>query len=73
MKSKTNCFNCKITQNDVELHNHDYKSLKDIADDIGLSYPIVADIHTGRRKNNKRKQFKFQPNIEITRIRKEDE
>jgi len=71
MKSKTNCFNCKITQNETELHNHDYQTLKDLADDIGLSYSIVADIHTNRRKNNKRKQFRFQPTIEITRIEKE--
>lgn len=71
MKSKTNCFNCKITQNDTELHNQDYLTLKDLADDIGLSYPIVADIHTGRRKDNKRKTFRFQPKIEISRIEKE--
>jgi len=70
MKSKINCFNCKITQNDMELHNHDYKTLKDLAEDIGLSYNIVADMHCGRRKGNKRKQFKFQPKIEITRIEK---
>jgi len=70
MKSKNNCFNCKITQNDMELHNQDYLTLKDLADDIGLSYHIIADLHSGRRKNNKRQQFKFQPKIEIKRIEK---
>lgn len=70
MKSKNNCFNCKITQNDMELHNQDYLTLKDLADDIGLSYHIIADLHSGRRKNNKRQQFKFQPKIEINRIEK---
>tara|TARA_B110001469_G_C9529773_1_gene263377 strand:- start:571 stop:750 length:180 start_codon:yes stop_codon:yes gene_type:complete len=54
----------------MELHNHDYKTLKDLAEDIGLSYNIIADMHSGRRKENKRKQFKFQPKIEITRIEK---
>jgi len=72
MKAKNNCFNCKITQNNAELHNKDYQTLKDLADDIGLSYHIVADLHTGRRKENKRKQFRFQPKIEITRIDKEN-
>ncbi len=70
MKAKNNCFNCKITQNDIELHNQDYQTLKDLAHDIGLSYNIVADLHTGRRKENKRKQFRFQPKIEISRIDK---
>ena len=70
MKSKINCFNCKITQNELELHNQDYQTLKDLADDIGLSYHIVADLHSGRRKENKRQQFKFQPKIEIRRIEK---
>ena len=70
MKSKINCFNCTITQNDIELHNEDYLTLKDLADDIGLSYHIVADMHSGRRKENKRKQFKYQPKINISRIEK---
>ena len=61
MKSKNNCFNCKITQNDIQLHDQDYQTLKDLADDIGLSYHIVADLHSGRRKENKRQQFKYQP------------
>tara|TARA_R100000541_G_scaffold59220_1_gene72311 strand:- start:975 stop:1139 length:165 start_codon:yes stop_codon:yes gene_type:complete len=54
----------------MELHNQDYLTLKDLADDIGLSYHIIADLHSGRRKNNKRQQFKFQPKIEIKRIEK---
>ena len=70
MKSKNNCFNCKITQNDIQLHDQDYQTLKDLADDIGLSYHIVADLHSGRRKENKRQQFKYQPKIEISRIEK---
>ena len=70
MKSKNNCFNCKITQNDIQLHDQDYQTLKDLADDIGLSYNIIADLHGGRRKENKRQQFKYQPKIEISRIEK---
>lgn len=72
MKAKNNCFNCKITQNEMELHNKDYQTLKDLADDIGLSYHIVADLHSGRRKNNKRQQFKYQPKINISRIENEN-
>ena len=44
MLSKINRYNCKITQNGVELHNKDYISLKDISNELGLSYHIVANI-----------------------------
>tara|TARA_R100000231_G_scaffold137933_1_gene115208 strand:+ start:1308 stop:1520 length:213 start_codon:yes stop_codon:yes gene_type:complete len=67
MKAKTPCFNCKITQNDVEIHNQDYITLKDISEDLGLSYNQVADISSQRIKH-KNNNFRFYPKIEITRI-----
>tara|TARA_R110000822_G_scaffold108763_1_gene238387 strand:- start:26 stop:262 length:237 start_codon:yes stop_codon:yes gene_type:complete len=70
MKSNTNCFNCKITQNDVVLHDEDYKTLKDISTDIGLSYNIIADISSKRKVNKKYSDFKFLPKIEIKRLDK---
>jgi hypothetical protein len=73
MKSKTNCFNCKITLNDNELHNKDYKSLKEISDDLGLSYAIIADLSNGRKQSKKYDKFKYQPKIEISRINKNNE
>ena len=69
MKSKKNCWNCKITLQKIELHNKDYLSLKDLADDIGLSYSIIADISSGRKKNKKYTNFIYQPVIEINRIK----
>ena len=72
MKSKTNCWNCKITQQNNELHNKDYLTLKDLADDIGLSYNIVADISSKRKNNKKYDKFIYQPNIEINRIKSND-
>jgi len=70
MKSNTNCFNCKITQNDSVLHDKDYKTLKDISTDIGLSYNIIADISSKRKVNKKYSDFKFLPKIEIKRLDK---
>ena len=67
MLSKINRFNCKITQNGVEL-NKDYLSLKDIANDIGLSYSIVANISTNRKMNKKTSSFIYFPKIEITKL-----
>lgn len=70
MKSNSNCFNCKITQNDSVLHDQDYKTLKDISSDIGLSYNIIADISSKRKVNKKYNDFKFFPKIEIKRLDK---
>jgi len=68
MISKINRFNCKITQKGVELHNKDYLSLKDISNDIGLSYGIVANISCGRKPNKKSSDFIYFPKVEITKI-----
>ena len=70
MKSKKDCFNCKIVLNENELHNKDYKSLKEISEDLGLSYAIIADLSNGRKQSKKYDNFKYQPKIEISRISK---
>tara|TARA_R110000796_G_scaffold128027_1_gene243435 strand:+ start:190 stop:408 length:219 start_codon:yes stop_codon:yes gene_type:complete len=68
-------YNCKIYHNigdntSMTLHNRDYKSLNDIANDLGLTYQQVADL-SSRRVKKKYQQFKFFPKIDITRIKKE--
>ena len=68
-------FNCKIYHDIGEntcmpLHNQDYKSLKDIAIDLGLTYQQVADL-SSRKEKKKYQDFKFFPKIEINRIKKE--
>jgi len=68
-------FNCKIyydigENTGVTLHNQDYKCLKDIAEDIGLTYQQVADL-SSRKEKKKYQEFKFFPKIEINRIKKE--
>tara|TARA_R110001599_G_scaffold335717_1_gene552963 strand:- start:387 stop:665 length:279 start_codon:yes stop_codon:yes gene_type:complete len=72
MKSKTNCWNCKIIQQNNELHNKDYLTLKEIADEIGLSYYIVADISSGRKTSKNYSKFIYQPIIKISRIKTND-
>ena len=70
MKSKKDCFNCKIVLNENELHNKDYKSLKEISEDLGLSYSIIADLSNGRKQSKKYDNFKYQPKISISRLTK---
>ena len=65
-------YNCKIYHNlgdstSMTLHNKDYKCLKEIGEDLGLTYQQVADL-SSRKDKKKYQQFKYFPNIEITRI-----
>ena len=67
-------FNCKIYHNigdstSMTLHNRDYNCLKDIANDLGLTYQQVADL-SSRKDKKKYQEFKYFPKIEITRIKK---
>ena len=69
-------FNCKIFHDigentSMTLHNQDYKCLKEIATDLGLSYQQVADL-SSRKEKKKYQEFKYFPKIEINRIKKED-
>ena len=69
-------FNCKIYHDigettSMTLHNQDYKCLKDIASDLGLSYQQVADLSSRKIKKDYQK-FKYFPKIEINRIKKDD-
>ena len=68
-------FNCKIYHDigdntSMTLHNRDYNNLRDIANDLGLTYQQVADL-SSRKEKKKYQEFKYFPKIEITRIKKE--
>jgi len=69
MKSQIPRFNCTITQQNIELHNKDYLSLKDISEELGLSYGIVANISCNRKPNKCSNNFIFFPNIKITKLK----
>jgi hypothetical protein len=68
-------FNCKVYQNsedrEIILLCKDFKSLNEIAQELGLTYSQVADFSSRRPKKNY-KNFKFFPKIEINRIYKEN-
>tara|TARA_R110000824_G_scaffold32682_9_gene105380 strand:+ start:257 stop:478 length:222 start_codon:yes stop_codon:yes gene_type:complete len=60
------CWNVIVSLQDTILHKGEYISLREIADDLNLSYHQVADISIGRKKFNTK--FKYQPKIEINKI-----
>ena len=48
--TKINCWKCEVmNQNDVIYHN-EYKTLSEVANDLGLSYSHITEISAGRRK-----------------------
>ena len=63
-----NRFICKVCVGDTELHSAEYKTLKEIAEDLGLSYQQAADISVGRMKKFIKGGFKYQPTIDIQKI-----
>ena len=68
-------YNCKIyhtigDSTSMTLHNKDYKCLKDISEDLGLTYQQVADL-SSRKEKKKYQQFKYFPEIKITKIQNE--
>ena len=66
-------YNCKVYQEcgtaSMTLLNNDYKNLNAIAEDLGLTYQHVADL-SSRKEKKKYQQFKYFPQILITKIPK---
>ena len=60
------CWEVVVSIGDTILHKEEYISLRDIAEELNLSYHQVADISAGRKKQNT--NFKYQPIIEINKI-----
>ena len=64
---KTNCYKCKVTINDYELMPlTEFKTLRDIADTLGMTYSQISDINIGRV--SKKYSFKYMPDIYIERL-----
>ncbi len=64
-------YNCKVYQEcgtaSMTLLNNDYENLTAIAEDLGLTYQQVADL-SSRKEKKKYQQFKYFPQISITKI-----
>ena len=64
-------FQCKIYQDfdhgSVTLLDRKFKTLKEISNELGLTYQQVADLSSRKTKKDYQK-FKYYPKIEIQRI-----
>tara|TARA_R100000541_G_scaffold46546_3_gene53622 strand:+ start:4283 stop:4567 length:285 start_codon:yes stop_codon:yes gene_type:complete len=65
--TKKLCWNCKISIQGNELHNKDYTTLKQIGEDLGISYNRVFELSTKGRK--KYTTFKYEPKVTITNLK----
>ena len=63
-----NRFICIVSINDNELHKQEYKTLKDISNDLNLTYQQVADLSVGRPNKFINNKFKYSPKIRIEKI-----
>lgn len=73
--SKTNNYTCKIYDHaGLCIHNKDYITLPQMADDLQLSKDVVYNLSSRNGNyNTQYKKFKYQPKIEISRINKDAE
>jgi len=66
-------FQCKISQDfdhgSVTLLDRRFNTLKEISNELGLTYQQVADLSSRKTKKEYQK-FKYYPKIEIQRIAK---
>ena len=53
--TKKECFNCKVVCNDEILQDRNYITLKDVAEDLGMTYNQVVEITRNRKKMGKGK------------------
>lgn len=65
------CFNCKVSINGNILHDKQYKTLKEISNELNLSYQQVADYSANRVKRRQTNNFIYYPQVEITKIKEE--
>ena len=66
---KKDIWNTKIITNGVETFNKDFKTIQEIADELGFTYAQISDLKNNRTKK-KQVRFKYYPEIIITRINK---
>ena len=59
------CYNLSIELKGEETFNKNFKTLKDISNELGLSYNRVVEMKRGRKKQNK---GKYEPQYFIARI-----
>lgn len=61
-------FSCEISILENTIHSKIYNSLRDICDELNISYQQAADISANRRNKFHESKFKYAPQITIKKI-----
>ena len=61
-------FRCIVMIGDNCLHNAEYKTLKEIGEELNLTYQQVADLSVGRPNKFINNRFKYSPQIKIEKL-----
>ena len=68
-KTKKECWNLKIVNNDAVLFDKNYTSLKVFGEDIGYKYNRVVELSIGRKKQA---SGKYDSQYIFTKLNKKD-
>ena len=61
-------YNVLVYINSQILHNKNYRSLKEIGEDLNLTYQQTADLSINRSNKFINNKFKYAPTISIKKI-----
>ena len=59
------CWKCEVLNQNETIYHNEYATLKQIANDLGLSYSQVVELSSGRKKDSK---GRYDTNYRFTRI-----
>lgn len=67
-KTNKNCWNCKVLSHKegAILFDGDFKTLKEVSEELGLSYNQVVELSSGRKKQP---SGKYDTNYKIEKIK----
>ena len=59
------CWKCEVINQNETIYENEYSTLKQIANDLGLSYSQVVELSSGRKKDSK---GRYDTNYRFTRL-----
>jgi hypothetical protein len=59
------CWRCEVVNQNETIYSNEYATLKQIANDLGLTYSQVVELSAGRKKDSK---GRYDTNYRFTRI-----
>jgi len=67
-KTKKLCWDVLISFEEDIIHHKQYKTLREAGEDLGLTYSQICELGPNGRCKKKSINFKFMPDIKITKI-----